>query len=88
MTKITLAEAQAKIGIAPAKWEREGKVRYYFNVPGAAYTLYWANDMVHFSVGRGRSSTEANRIAEAIIGCNVVDRYSRTNGPAAYVVIG
>lgn len=84
---ISIADASAKVGIAPSKWERAGHVRYYFNVPGAAYTLYWRDGKVHFALRKGRSTTAANETAEAILGCNVVERYSRTNGPAAYVVL-
>lgn len=85
---ITLADLEKVAASKAAKWERNGIVRHYINVPGAAYKLYWTVDgKVHFALGKGRSTPEANAVAEAVIGCNVVDRYSRTNGPAAYVVV-
>ncbi len=87
-TTISLADAEALVGVTAKKWEYNGQVRHYFNVPGAAYKAYWTNDgKVHFGLTRGRSTTEASDAAERLLGCNVTERYSRTNGPASYVVV-
>lgn len=84
MTTITLANLEALAGTSAAKWERNGKTRFYFNVPGAAYKLYWANDKAHFALGRGRSTEDAEAVAKAVLGCAVTSRYSSA---AAYVVV-
>lgn len=84
MTTITLANLEALAGVTASKWERNGKTRYYLNVPGAAYKLYWADGKAHFALTRGRSSAAAEAVAEAVLGCPVTRRYSSA---AAYVVV-
>lgn len=88
MTTITLANLEALAGVTASKWERNGKTRYYLNVPGAAYKLYWVgNDdggKAHFALGRGRSTSAAEAVAEAVLGCPVTRRYSSA---APYVVV-
>lgn len=88
MTTITLAALEALAGVTSSKWERNGKTRHYFNVPGAAYKLYWAGNedggKVHFALGRGRSSDAAEAIAKAVLGCAVTSRFSSA---APYVVV-
>ena len=78
---IPLQEAETLANVvASADWNG----RRYLNVPGAAYKLYWKNDRVYFKLGKGRSSSEAEQAAKAVLGCSITDRYSKC---AAYVVI-
>ena len=85
MSKIELADLEAIAGISASKWTRNGRVRYYLNIPGAAYTVYWTEDgKVHFGLAKGRSTDAANAIAKAILGCSTVDR---RRSPHGYIVI-
>lgn len=82
---ITLADVETITGIKASKWERNGTVRHYINVPGAAYKVYWTEaGKLHFALTNGRSTDEASKIAKALLGCSVIDRRSHA---AAYVVV-
>jgi hypothetical protein len=81
-TTISLNDAAKIIGVEPRKHLATG--RQYFNVPGAAYSLYWINDKLHFALTKGRSSDDATQAAKNVLGCSIIDRRTQA---AAYCVV-
>lgn len=85
MTTIELTSLETLTGIKASKWERNGHERHYFNVAGAAYSLYWTPDgKAHFALRPGRSTDAATAIAKSVLGCSIIDRRSAA---APYVIV-
>jgi hypothetical protein len=59
----------------------EWKDRTYINVGQATTKVWWkADGKLRVEMRQGRNSTEANQAIERLIGCNLVDRYSKAAG--------
>jgi hypothetical protein len=86
MQTIELAQVLEISGVNGTKeWKSGNMIRHYIQISDCASKVWWeADGKVRFEIGRGRSSSEANATLEAIIGCNLSDRYSKK---AEYVIL-
>lgn len=65
-------------------WKKYGKERHYINIAGSTDKLWLQAGKLHYQIGKGASTSDANATIAGLIGCNVVDRY---HAAAGYVVI-